>query len=66
LIEDEMPECLLKFCAHKAGYDVLMERWKQAITGNTSQWCDTLETSSTTTRLNRAPAFSRDVRFIRW
>jgi hypothetical protein len=29
LIEDEMPECLLKFCAHKAGYDVLIERWKQ-------------------------------------
>jgi hypothetical protein len=29
LIEDEMPECLLQFCAHKAGYDVLMERWKQ-------------------------------------
>ena len=24
-----MPECLLQFCAHKAGYDVLMERWKQ-------------------------------------
>jgi hypothetical protein len=29
LIEDEMPECLLKLCAHKAGYDVLIERWKQ-------------------------------------
>jgi hypothetical protein len=29
LIEDEMPECLLRFCAHKAGYDVLIERWKQ-------------------------------------
>jgi hypothetical protein len=29
LIEDEMPECLLEFCAHKAGYDVLIERWKQ-------------------------------------
>jgi hypothetical protein len=29
LIEDEMPECLLKFCARKAGYDVLIERWKQ-------------------------------------
>ena len=27
LIEDEMPECLLTFCAHKAGYDVLIERW---------------------------------------
>jgi hypothetical protein len=29
LIEDEMPQCLLAFCAHKAGYDVLIERWKQ-------------------------------------
>jgi len=29
LIEDEMPECLLRFCAHKAGYDVLIERWRQ-------------------------------------
>jgi hypothetical protein len=29
LIEDEMPECLLAYCAHKAGYDVLIERWKQ-------------------------------------
>ncbi len=29
LIEDEMPECLLRFCAHRAGYDVLIERWKQ-------------------------------------
>jgi hypothetical protein len=29
LIEDEMPECLLQFCAHKAGYDVLIKRWKQ-------------------------------------
>ena len=29
LIEDEMPECLLTFCAHKAGYDVLIERWRQ-------------------------------------
>jgi hypothetical protein len=29
LIEDEMPPCLLKFCAHKAGYDVLIERWTQ-------------------------------------
>ena len=29
LIEDEVPECLLEFCAHKAGYDVLIERWKQ-------------------------------------
>jgi hypothetical protein len=29
LIEDEMPPCLLQFCAHKAGYDVLIERWKQ-------------------------------------
>lgn len=27
LIEDEMPECLLNFCAHKAGYDVLIKRW---------------------------------------
>lgn len=24
-----MPQCLLQFCAHKAGYDVLIERWKQ-------------------------------------
>ena len=24
-----MPDCLLNFCAHKAGYDVLIERWKQ-------------------------------------
>jgi hypothetical protein len=29
LIEDEMPPCLLEFCAHKAGYDVLIERWKE-------------------------------------
>jgi hypothetical protein len=29
LIEDEMPECLLKFCAPMAGYDVVIERWKQ-------------------------------------
>jgi hypothetical protein len=29
LIEDEMPPSLLTFCAHKAGYDVLIERWKQ-------------------------------------
>jgi hypothetical protein len=29
LIEDEMPPCLLQFCAHKAGYDVLIERWNQ-------------------------------------
>jgi hypothetical protein len=29
LIEDEMPQCLLDFCAHKAGYDVVIERWKQ-------------------------------------
>lgn len=27
LIEDEIPECLLTFCAHKAGYDVLIQRW---------------------------------------
>jgi hypothetical protein len=27
LIEDEIPECLLTFCAHKAGYDVLIKRW---------------------------------------
>jgi hypothetical protein len=27
LIEDEMLECLLTFCAHKAGYDVLIQRW---------------------------------------
>jgi hypothetical protein len=29
LIEDEMPQCLLDFCAHKARYDVVIERWKQ-------------------------------------
>jgi hypothetical protein len=29
LIQDEMPPCLLQFCAHKAGYDVVIERWKQ-------------------------------------
>jgi hypothetical protein len=29
LIEDEVPDCLLQFCAHKAGYDVVIERWKQ-------------------------------------
>jgi hypothetical protein len=29
LIEDEMPQCLLDFCAHKAGYDIVIERWKQ-------------------------------------
>jgi hypothetical protein len=29
LIEDEVPSCLLEFCAHKAGYDVVIERWKQ-------------------------------------
>jgi hypothetical protein len=28
LIEDEIPQCLLDFCAHKAGYDVLIKRWK--------------------------------------
>lgn len=28
LIEDEMPACLLQFCAHKAGYDVITQRWK--------------------------------------
>lgn len=27
LIENEMPPCLLDFCAHKAGYDVLIQRW---------------------------------------
>jgi hypothetical protein len=27
LLEDEMPPCLLAFCAHKAGYDVLIQRW---------------------------------------
>jgi hypothetical protein len=27
LIQDEMPKCLLDFCAHKAGYDVLIQRW---------------------------------------
>jgi hypothetical protein len=29
LIEDEMPRCLLQFLAHKAGYDVLTQRWKE-------------------------------------
>jgi hypothetical protein len=24
-----MPQCLLDFCAHKAGYDVVIECWKQ-------------------------------------
>jgi hypothetical protein len=24
-----MPQCLLDFCAQKAGYDVVIERWKQ-------------------------------------
>lgn len=28
LIEDEMPDCLLQFLAHKSGYDVLTARWK--------------------------------------
>jgi hypothetical protein len=28
LIEDEMPACLLQFCAHKAGYDVVIQRWE--------------------------------------
>jgi len=28
LIEDEMPACLLQFCAHKAGYDVVTQKWK--------------------------------------
>jgi hypothetical protein len=28
LVEDEMPHCLLQFLAHKAGYDVLTQRWK--------------------------------------
>jgi hypothetical protein len=29
LIDDDMPACLLEFCAHKAGYDVLVQRWRQ-------------------------------------
>ena len=29
LIEDQIPQCLLDFCAHKAGYDVVIERWRQ-------------------------------------
>ena len=29
LIGDKMPECVLDFCARKAGYDVRIERWKQ-------------------------------------
>lgn len=29
LIDDDMPGCLLEFCAHKAGYDVLIQRWEQ-------------------------------------
>jgi hypothetical protein len=29
LVEDEMPDCLLQFLAHKAGYDVLTQRWKE-------------------------------------
>jgi hypothetical protein len=28
LVEDEMPECLLQFLAHEAGYDVLTRRWR--------------------------------------
>jgi hypothetical protein len=28
LVEDEMPACLLQFLAHKAGYDVLIGKWK--------------------------------------
>ena len=29
LIDADMPGGLLDFCAHKAGYDVLIQRWKQ-------------------------------------
>jgi hypothetical protein len=29
LIDDEMPECLLAFCAHVAGFDVTIRRWQQ-------------------------------------
>jgi hypothetical protein len=25
---DEMPQCLLDFCAHVAGYDALLQRWE--------------------------------------
>jgi hypothetical protein len=28
LVEDEMSGCLLQFLAHKAGYEVLTQRWK--------------------------------------
>jgi hypothetical protein len=28
LIDDEMPECLLTFCAHVAGFDVTIRRWE--------------------------------------
>jgi hypothetical protein len=28
LVEGEMPECFLQFLAHKAGYDVLTDRWR--------------------------------------
>jgi hypothetical protein len=29
LIEDTMPEFMLRFCAHKAGYDALIKRWER-------------------------------------
>jgi hypothetical protein len=62
LIEDEMPECLLTFCAHKAGYDVLIQRWhdqdftehlsvvRHPATGCTSTWSNPSHVS----RRNRA------------
>jgi hypothetical protein len=28
LLDDGMPPCLLTFCAHVAGFDVIIERWK--------------------------------------
>jgi hypothetical protein len=28
LIGDEMPRCLLDFCAHTSGYDVIIKRWQ--------------------------------------
>jgi len=28
LIDDEMPQCLLTFCAHVAGFDVTIRRWE--------------------------------------
>lgn len=29
LLESEMPECMLQYCAHIAAYEAVLERWKQ-------------------------------------